>query len=58
MVLWSTDKKGFARIMCAFSPTSGVLSAPCWLLDAELNKTDEERDTFDSYLQVETFKKV
>lgn len=40
--------------MFAFSLTSGVLSALCWLLRAELSKTDEQRDTFDSYLQLET----
>lgn len=44
--------------MSAFSPASGVLSAPCCLLDAELNKADEERDVSDGYLQLETSKKV
>lgn len=43
--------------MSAFSPTSGVLPAPCWLLDAELSKTDEEGDIFGCYLQLETSKR-
>lgn len=30
----------------------GVLSAPCWLLDAELSKTDEKWGILDSYLQL------
>lgn len=43
--------------MSAFSPTSGVLSAPCWWLYGELNKTDEDRDIFSVYPQLETLKR-
>lgn len=44
--------------MSAFSLASGALSAPCWLLDAELNKTDEDRGIFGTYLQLEMSKRV
>lgn len=58
MVLWSADKKDFVRIMFAFSPSLLPAEINEIYFDAEINKTDEERHVFDSYLQLETSEKV